>query len=78
MFEATFDVLEIIEAERKAGPLLGVITQLGGQTPLGLAAGLVEAGVTILGTSEKAIHRAEDRPHLRVVRSEARRLGRVA
>ena len=55
------DVLEIIEAEKKAGPLLGVITQLGGQTPLGLAAGLVEAGVTILGTSEKAIHRAEDR-----------------
>jgi carbamoyl-phosphate synthase large subunit len=55
------DVLEIIEAEKKAGPLLGVITQLGGQTPLGLAAGLVEAGVTILGTSEQAIHRAEDR-----------------
>lgn len=55
------DVLEVIEAEKKAGPVLGVITQLGGQTPLGLAAGLVEAGVTILGTSEEAIYRAEDR-----------------
>ena len=55
------DVLEIVSAESKAGPLLGVITQLGGQTPLGLASKLSEAGVTILGTSDKAIHRAEDR-----------------
>lgn len=55
------DVLEIVSAESKAGPLLGVITQLGGQTPLGLASKLSEAGVTILGTSDRAIHRAEDR-----------------
>ena len=55
------DVLEIIHAETLAGPVLGVITQLGGQTPLGLAAGLKEAGVTILGTSPEAINLAEER-----------------
>jgi carbamoyl-phosphate synthase large subunit len=38
-----------------------VITQLGGQTPLGLAAGLKAAGVTILGTSPEAINLAEER-----------------
>jgi carbamoyl-phosphate synthase large subunit len=38
-----------------------VITQLGGQTPLGLAAGLKAAGVTILGTSPDAINLAEER-----------------
>jgi carbamoyl-phosphate synthase large subunit len=38
-----------------------VITQLGGQTPLGLAAGLKAAGVTILGTSPDAIELAEER-----------------
>jgi carbamoyl-phosphate synthase large subunit len=55
------DVLEVVHAETLAGPVLGVITQLGGQTPLGLAAGLKEAGVTILGTSPEAINLAEDR-----------------
>ena len=55
------DVLEVIHAETLAGPVLGVITQLGGQTPLGLAAGLKEAGVTILGTSPGAINLAEER-----------------
>ena len=55
------DVLEVIHAETLAGPVLGVITQLGGQTPLGLAAGLKEAGVTILGTSPEAINLAEER-----------------
>lgn len=40
---------------------LGVIVQLGGQTPLGLAKELHEAGVTILGTSYDDIDRAEDR-----------------
>jgi carbamoyl-phosphate synthase large subunit len=44
------DVLEVIAAESAVGPVLGVITQLGGQTPLSLAAGLAAAGVTILGT----------------------------
>jgi len=55
------DVLEVVHAETIAGPVLGVITQLGGQTPLGLAAGLKDAGVTILGTSPDAINLAEER-----------------
>ena len=55
------DVLEVINAESLAGPVLGVITQLGGQTPLGLAAGLEAHGVVILGTSPQAIHLAEER-----------------
>ena len=55
------DVLEVIAAETLAGPVLGVIAQLGGQTPLGLARGLMEAGVKILGTSPDAIDLAEDR-----------------
>ncbi len=55
------DVLEVIHAESQAGPLLGVITQLGGQTPLGLAAGLKANGVKILGTSPEAINLAEER-----------------
>ncbi len=55
------DVLEIIAAESAAGPVKGVIAQLGGQTPLGLARGLMEAGVKILGTSPDAIDLAEER-----------------
>lgn len=55
------DVLEVIQAEVQAGPVLGVIAQLGGQTPLGLARGLMDAGVTILGTSPDSIDLAEDR-----------------
>jgi carbamoyl-phosphate synthase large subunit len=55
------DVLEVIHAEELAGPIVGVIAQLGGQTPLGLARGLQEAGVKILGTSPDAIDLAEDR-----------------
>ncbi|HET6627139.1 MAG TPA: carbamoyl-phosphate synthase large subunit [Nocardioidaceae bacterium] len=55
------DVLEIVHAEQQAGPVAGVICQLGGQTPLGLAKGLEEAGVTIVGTSPAAIDLAEER-----------------
>ena len=55
------DVLEVVAAEIAAGPVLGVIAQLGGQTPLGLAGGLLSAGITILGTSPHAIMMAEDR-----------------
>src|SRR6185369_15021678 len=55
------DVLEIVHAEQKAGPVAGVICQLGGQTPLGLAQGLEDAGVRIVGTSPSAIHLAEER-----------------
>ncbi len=55
------DVLEVVHAEQKAGEVVGVIVQLGGQTPLGLARALKEAGVPIVGTSPEAIHLAEDR-----------------
>jgi len=51
------DVLEIVEREKP----LGVIVQLGGQTPLNLSERLAAAGVPILGTSVDAIDRAEDR-----------------
>ena len=55
------DVLEVVHAEQASGPLAGVIVQLGGQTPLGLARALEAAGVPIVGTSPEAIHLAEDR-----------------
>jgi len=55
------DVLEVVHAERAVGPIAGVIVQLGGQTPLGLAQALKDAGVPIVGTSPEAIHLAEER-----------------
>ncbi len=55
------DVLEIYEAEKKMGPVKGVIVQLGGQTPLSLAARLKAAGVPILGTTPESIDLAENR-----------------
>lgn len=55
------DFLEVVYAEMQVGPVLGVITQLGGQTPLGLAAGIKAAGINILGTSPEAINLAEER-----------------
>ncbi|GAA2092513.1 carbamoyl-phosphate synthase large subunit [Kitasatospora saccharophila] len=55
------DVLEIVHAEQQAGPLAGVIVQLGGQTPLGLAQALKDNGVPIVGTPPEAIHLAEER-----------------
>ncbi|SKC71327.1 carbamoyl-phosphate synthase large subunit [Krasilnikoviella flava] len=55
------DVLEVYAAELAAGPVKGVIVQLGGQTPLALAQRLADAGVPILGTSPEAIDAAEDR-----------------
>ena len=55
------DVLEVIHAESQSGELVGVVVQLGGQTALGLAAGLEAAGVPILGTSPSAIDLAEER-----------------
>ncbi len=51
------DVLRIVERERPEG----VIVQFGGQTPLGLAIPLQQAGVRILGTSPDSIDLAEDR-----------------
>ena len=38
------DVLEVLHAEAQSGEILGVICQLGGQTPLGLAKGIEDAG----------------------------------
>ncbi|WP_055474635.1 carbamoyl-phosphate synthase large subunit [Gordonia sp. HS-NH1] len=55
------DVLEVYHAESQSGTVEGVIVQLGGQTPLGLAHRLEEAGVPIVGTSPAAIDLAEDR-----------------
>jgi carbamoyl-phosphate synthase large subunit len=55
------DVLEVIHAESGSGELVGVVVQLGGQTALGLAKGLKEAGIPILGTTPEAIDSAEER-----------------
>src|SRR5215208_3593760 len=62
------DVLEIVHVEQP----LGVVVQLGGQTPLRLARGLEAAGVRILGTSPDAIDSAEDRGRFEAL---ARELG---
>jgi len=61
-------VLEIVEREQP----IGVIVQLGGQTPLKLTRGLEAAGVNILGTSPDAIDTAEDRRRFEAI---ARKLG---
>ena len=61
------DVIEVWHAEHTSGRdaggagVVGVIVQLGGQTPLGLAQRLKDAGVPIVGTSPESIHLAEDR-----------------
>ncbi|MFS2293788.1 MAG: carbamoyl-phosphate synthase large subunit [Actinomadura sp.] len=55
------DVLEVVYAEQQTGEVAGVIVQLGGQTPLGLAQKLKDAGVPIVGTSPESIHLAEER-----------------
>ena len=54
---STEDVLAVCEAERP----VGVICQLGGQTPLRLAHELEAAGYRVLGTPPGAIDLAEDR-----------------
>ena len=61
------DVIEVVHAENESGRagggpgVVGVIVQLGGQTPLGLARRLAAAGVPIVGTSPESIHLAEER-----------------
>ena len=73
------DVLEVYYAESQSGQgengtgpgVAGVIVQLGGQTPLGLAQRLEDAGVPIVGTSPKAINSAEDRGVFGEVLSDA-------
>ena len=53
----TEDVMNIVELEKP----FGVISTLGGQTAVNLAASLEERGVKMLGTDSKAIDRAENR-----------------
>ncbi|MEU5209400.1 carbamoyl-phosphate synthase large subunit [Streptomyces sp. NPDC020742] len=65
------DVLEIVHAETLAGPVAGVVVQLGGQTPLGLAQALKDNGVPIVGTSPEAIDLAEERGAFGRVLTEA-------
>ncbi|WP_009480424.1 carbamoyl-phosphate synthase large subunit [Rhodococcus sp. JVH1] len=65
------DVLEVYRAESLSGTVAGVIVQLGGQTPLGLAKRLKAAGVPIVGTSPEAIDLAEDRGEFGKVLVEA-------
>ncbi|NHD17559.1 MULTISPECIES: carbamoyl-phosphate synthase large subunit [unclassified Actinopolyspora] len=55
------DVLEVVHSEQASGTVAGVVVQLGGQTPLGLARKLTEAGIPVVGTPPEAIHLAEDR-----------------
>ncbi|MHA6800479.1 carbamoyl-phosphate synthase large subunit [Bounagaea algeriensis] len=55
------DVLEVVHAEQASGTVVGVIVQLGGQTPLGLSERLAAAGVPVVGTQPEAINLAEDR-----------------
>ena len=55
------DVISVIHKEMEAGSVKGVVVQLGGQTPLKIAAAIEAAGIPILGTSPDAIDLAEDR-----------------
>ncbi|MFT9771773.1 carbamoyl-phosphate synthase large subunit [Brevibacterium casei] len=65
------DVMEVYHAELAAGPVLGVVCTLGGQTPLGLADRLKAAGVPVLGTQPEAIDLAEDRGEFGAVLARA-------
>jgi len=65
-------VLDIIHAESASGEMLGVIVQLGGQTPLKLCAQLEKAGIKILGTSPDAIDLAEDRERFSKILSKSK------
>lgn len=65
------DVLEVVHLESHNGRIAGVIVQLGGQTPLGLAQALEDEGVPIVGTSPAAIHLAEERGAFGRVLAEA-------
>ncbi|WP_288831597.1 carbamoyl-phosphate synthase large subunit [uncultured Corynebacterium sp.] len=65
------DVMEVYRAESASGTVAGVIVQLGGQTPLGLAQKLADAGVPVVGTSPEAIDLAEDRGEFGKVLADA-------
>ena len=64
------DVISIIRRETEKGDLRGVIVQLGGQTPLKIAAALEAEGIPILGTSPDAIDLAEDRERFQLLLKE--------
>ena len=72
------DVLNIVErlngggidVPDRSGEVAGVIVQFGGQTPLNLAHGLVEAGVPLIGTGLEAIDLAEDRDRFKALVEE--------
>ena len=64
------DVISIIRREAEKGELRGVIVQLGGQTPLKIAAALEAEGIPILGTSPDAIDLAEDRERFQLLLTE--------
>ena len=61
------DVISVIQRESEKGTLKGVIVQLGGQTPLKIAAALEATGIPILGTSPDAIDLAEDRERFQLL-----------
>ena len=63
-------VISLIKTEEKKGKVLGVIVQLGGQTPLKLSKALKEAEINILGTSPRAIDLAEDREQFKKLLDE--------
>ncbi|MDN5684349.1 carbamoyl-phosphate synthase large subunit, partial [Corynebacterium glyciniphilum] len=65
------DVMEVYHAETQSGTVAGVIVQLGGQTPLGLAQRLTDAGVPVIGTTSEAINLAEDRGEFGTVLEKA-------
>ncbi|MBL4676353.1 MAG: carbamoyl-phosphate synthase large subunit, partial [Mucilaginibacter sp.] len=64
------DVIELIRVEQRSGELMGVIVQLGGQTPLKLSHDLEAAGIPVLGTSPDAIDLAEDRERFQALLQE--------
>ncbi|MFK7962250.1 MAG: carbamoyl-phosphate synthase large subunit, partial [Phycisphaerales bacterium] len=72
------DVLNIVErlngggvhVPNRAGGVVGVNVQFGGQTPLNLAGGLVSMGVPLLGTSLESIDLAEDRDRFKAMLDE--------
>ena len=64
------DVIAVARTEKSRGELVGVVVQLGGQTPLKLAPALERAGIPIIGTSTDAIDQAEDLERFRALLDE--------
>jgi carbamoyl-phosphate synthase large subunit len=73
--EDTLNVMERlngggVDVPNRAGGVVGVIVQFGGQTPLNLAKGLTSAGVPLIGTGLKSIDLAEDRDQFKLMLDE--------